>query len=231
MAFTRFLGCAAFAAIAAGINLQINANGLVKQNAIVRRMKNAIDRNALSTFAGMQRTDRYSFHRGLNCSSGHGGDGIDAPALVPMGKTLAQCQKICANDDDCTCITHEASTGKCAKQRHCYTESCVPSLLADTYTQHSTFTLGGGGSVPQAQFERSGGRDCTTTEGATDIDSGSTAVEDLSVTQCLSRCLNTTGCTCVRYERYYQSECFLKANCPRPNFCARSNRYDTYVKP
>lgn len=210
------------------VQTQIAANGLVQNEGnVVRKVQKRSARGSM--FAGAQRTDRYSFHKGLNCSTGHGGADIDSEATMPMGKTLPECQKLCAKDDDCTCITFASSTGRCAKQRNCYTESCVPSSLADTYTQHTSLKVGGG-SVPQAAFERSGGRECTTTDNATDIDTGSSAVEDLSVTQCLQRCLGNPSCGCVRYERYYQSECFLKQNCPKPTFCTRSNRYDTYVK-
>merc|ERR1719198_838113 len=177
-------------------------------------------------FEGMQRTDRYALHHGLKCGSAAGGHDI---GTASSNKTLADCEQFCAKDDDCTCINYAASTGTCRKQRYCHTEVCPSSSLADlsdTYTQHSTFKVGGG-STPQAQFERSGGRECSAADNATSL---SSPVVDLSVTQCLQRCLSTTGCTCVRYERYYQSECSLQANCLLKTFCARSNRYDTYVK-
>jgi len=137
------------------VQTQVAATGLVQNENVVRKVRRRVARG--SVFAGAQRTDRYSFHRGINCSTGHGGDDLDTEATMPMGKTLPECQQLCAKDDDCTCITHSPSTGRCAKQRNCYTENCAPSSLADTYTQHTSIKIGGG-SVPQASFERSGGR-------------------------------------------------------------------------
>jgi hypothetical protein len=204
------------------VHAPVDASGrLAKKAVVVRKVRKQFTH--ISTFAGAQRTDSYSFHGGLNCSTGHGGHTM---ATLPAAKTLPECQQLCALDDDCTCISFVPSTGRCAKQRNCYTESCTPSSLVDTYVQHTTLKIGNG-SAPQAQFERSGGRKCTAMHDVTNIGS---EVEDLSVTQCLESCIANTACGCVRYERYFQSRCLMQQNCPKPTFCDRSSEYDTYVK-
>lgn len=200
----------------------------------VRHMKTA-KKVRSSIFAGLLRTDRYSAALlNLNCNSRHGGADI---GVASTGTSLEDCKKMCIADDACTCISHEASTGSCAKQRHCHAESCESSSLADTYLLHTTLTAQNKSGKynktsrawPQFSFERSGGRDCTPeADNVTDFNADEME-DDLSVTQCLNKCLNTTGCKCVMYERYYQSACYLKANCPLPTFCGRSIMYDMYV--
>lgn len=224
-------------------------------NAIVRRVKKSDSGSTVSkktdsgskvsTFAGLQRTDRYSFHSGLNCSSQHGAADLGKESVEPaLGKSVHECQKMCAEDDDCTCITYEKKLGKCTKKTYCDPEECVASSLIDTYVQHSTFktskisvsvnkTGESEAAWPQFSFERSGGRLCSAdVENITDVPgAGPLVYDDYSVTQCLNTCLNTTGCDCVVYERYYQSVCTLKTNCPPEGevMCDRSIEFDMYV--
>jgi hypothetical protein len=204
----------------------------IKVKEVVRRIKKA-KRVRTSTFAGLLRTDRYSDAlRNIDCNSRHGGADID---VASTDTSLEECKRMCIADEACTCISHEASTGRCSKQRHCYAESCEASSLADTYMLHTTLTAKStkynrtSRSWPQFSFERSGGRECTPAEDNVTNLTSEDPEDDLSVTQCLNKCLDTTGCKCVMYERYYQSTCFLKSDCPLPTFCGRSIKYDMYV--
>jgi hypothetical protein len=222
---------------------------------IVRRMKMKNAGTNKAPPLDLHRTDRYSVYRGQDCSDFDN----KVPSKVIEETTVEQCKESCQADDDCTCITYNASARTCNKQRNCYTEYCHSSSLMDTYMVHSSFKLkrssqapngapehenrdpadpdhiyGMWGSSPQYSFERSGGRECL--DGVTQIEEVSNITHPLtdggvSVTQCLHLCLNTTGCTCVKYERYYKSICFLSDNCPRPsyNFCTRSAKYDMYI--
>lgn len=198
-----------------------------------RALGRAVSR--VSTFAGLLRTDRYEIVSGYNCSSGNGGENINSAVTAPM--TLQECKQSCAHDDECTCVNFAASTGRCSKQQYCHFENCVASSLVDSYVQHSNFKVkprhrfdeGSNdidASTSQASFERSGARDCTN---ATKLD---LPITGLSVTSCLTRCLNKTGCTCVKYERYYRSECSLMAGCAFKYgslYCERSDKYDMYA--
>jgi hypothetical protein len=209
-------------------NVQHNNNNNNNEVVVRRNKKKA----RTSIFAGLLRTDRYSAPlRNLDCSSRHGGHDIDAASI---GTSLVECKKMCIADDACTCISSEDKIGRCSKQRHCYAESCLSSSLIDTYllhttlkTQPSAYSKTENTTWPQFSFERSGGRQCTEVDGTTNLTAD--VEDDLSVTQCLNKCVATAGCKCVMYERYYQQVCFLKDNCPLPTFCGRSDKYDMYV--
>jgi hypothetical protein len=248
MAAARVLCFAILAPGAAAIKksqLQVNAAGfigetdLVDQNDVVRRVQKGTEVNKASVFAGLERTDVFSTHPGVNCSSKHGGADLGKQML---GTTVEQCKKACAVDDDCTCISHEATKGICSKQKNCYLESCVPSSLVHTYQLHSSFKVkaksakGHGNGVYENEsfayqnlYERSGGRDCATYANVTVLSTGHYDTPK-DVVQCLSDCEGYAGCECVKFERYYQKACTLMANCPLPTFCQRSNEYDAYVK-
>jgi hypothetical protein len=223
----------------------VGANGAIsnsdsaseQKNGVVRRVKRA---NRVSTFDGLDRTDSWSLsQRGVDCSvtqHANATDLIDLEDAVTMGKTLLQCKSLCAVDDDCTCITHTLGTGKCVKQRLCYIEQCSPSITADTYLLHSSFkitSVKADGTIPQTSFERSGGRTCDGVDNVSTVTYGTNQLSSftqVSVTECLHLCLNATGCSCTRYERYYNSICTLMSGCPLPTFCPRSEAYDIYVQ-
>lgn len=226
MTSMRFLCFSALAVVAAGV---VNS----RTDGVIRRMTRTT-RHKTSAFEGLHRTDRYSFHRGLNCSAGHGGNEIDAAELVPMGKTLEQCQKICASDDGCTCITHVPSTGRCGKHRACYVESCVPSLLADTYMQHSTFGVRRNSASTglshvedgaerwlngmirdlsdpvYSLYDRNGGWECNNANVTNIGDSSNFQM----VKECLDKCERQSGCKCVQYERVQEAgaQCVLQGS-------------------
>jgi hypothetical protein len=227
---------------------------LFDQKDVVRREKKGTGLDKVSVFGGLERTDIFSTHAGINCSWG-----ADKQML---GKTLKECRDACAADDDCTCISHDATKGICSKQKNCYLESCVSSSLVDTYQLHSTFKVkattkaaqkrlkaaakadkatqnatqvggvyGNESFVVQEGYERSGGRDCTAggaNDNATIISAGHYDTPK-DVVQCLTDCNNDASCTCVRFERYYQQACTLLSNCPLPTFCSRSSEFDMYV--
>jgi len=224
-------------------SISVGAFGEVEPNVVRRvQVKSEAQRSELvSPFAWLLRTgNRFAFHRGLNCSDGKGGKEIESLAEALTHTSLVECQKSCSHDNQCTCITYAPLSGMCTKHQYCHPENCVSSPLFDTYVMHSAFKVPRAESAPtssaslgaatvsteRSSFERSGGRDCSNT--AHVVDSG---VSDLSVFQCLNRCTQNANCTCVKYERYYQSECVLMANCQVPTFCSRSNRYDMYVAP
>lgn len=114
--------------------VSVSASGLAKT--VVRRAGHRVQAQT-SAFAGLIRSDRFSFDRGMNCSSDHGG----AELGTTMGMHLKDCQRSCLHDDGCTCVNFEASTGKCGKHRFCNLEDCVPSALVDTYMLHTTLKL------------------------------------------------------------------------------------------
>jgi hypothetical protein len=114
--------------------VSVSASGELKT--VVRRANRRADAQT-SAFAGLIRTDRFAFNRGMNCSSEHGG----AEMGSARGMGLKACQKSCVLDDGCTCINFEPSTGKCSKHQFCHLEKCVPSALVDTYMVHTTLKL------------------------------------------------------------------------------------------
>jgi hypothetical protein len=141
------------------------------------------------------RFDRYALHSGISCSTNSGGHDIDAAAHALMNQTLAECQSSCKHDDDCTCVNYETKSGACRKQRFCYPEECPSSLLSDVYVQRTIFSIDSA-SDPRSLFERSGGRACDTTSGMTDVQL--TPNKPVQIKACLQKCVNTTGCACVR---------------------------------
>jgi hypothetical protein len=229
----------------------LGAVDVVKQKDVVRRVQKGTELEKASVFAGLERTNTFSSHPGVNCSSGHGGADLGRQM---QGKSLDECQDACGADDDCTCISHEATKGICSKQKNCYLESCVPSSLVHTYEMHSTFKLrakkrankakktkshswtghlleGRESFQVQDAYYRTGGRDCNgggAHDNATVLSVGHYDFPR-DVVQCLTDCDNLMSCSCVKFERYYQQACFLMADCPSPKVCSRSNEYDTYI--
>jgi hypothetical protein len=84
MAFAHYLCLACLAVVATAVSpggpevMTVHASGWVAPNSVVRRI-NRVEVEQMShasTFSGLLRTDRYAFSRGMNCSTGHGGDEI-----------------------------------------------------------------------------------------------------------------------------------------------------------
>ena len=87
MASMRFAYLTSLAWLALGAEhkaLSVGASG---------QTKSMVRKRHTSTFAGLVRTDSFSGHRGMNCSTGNGGDTID----TVKGLKLSECQKSCGN--------------------------------------------------------------------------------------------------------------------------------------
>ncbi len=152
----------------------------------------------------------YNLYRSLNSFTGHGGEDIDENPV--SGLTVEQCVARCDADNNCSCVTFEASGGNCWKRAACEPEGFAAGAEYDVYKKARGYTLWAG-------------QNCYTGHGGVEIDVN--PILNLTVQQCQARCDADTNCSCVTYQASSE-KCWRRAQCV-PNFFEAS-KFDTYVK-
>jgi len=142
-----------------------------------------------------------------NSYAGHGGVEMDGGVPLVGRFNAAECAAQCDALSNCSCVTHDQSTGQCWRRASCQPAQFESNSQFDTYLKaqgYSTYA----------------GKNAFTNNGAVDIDSKPVAVSGAAA--CMARCDSDKACSCVTMSSD-EKQCWKRQDCVATGFASDAN--------